>query len=171
MSDYVIDSFYDDREGFFFYSDKNTKQLIAAKKEIFDNVIPSSNAVMAENLFLVGLLFDEETYIALAERMVLKMKRLITTDLEYTSYWGSVLMMMSNPIAEIAIVGRDIHKLRTEFNTIFYPNKIFCGTETASQLPLLRDRKNLKNNTIYVCYDKSCKLPVHTIEEALQLLV
>lgn len=168
---YVIDSFYDEKEGFFFYSDKNTKQLIAVKKEILDNVIPSSNAVMAENLFISGLLFDEESYIDKAEHMVTKMKRLIMTDLEYTSQWGSVLLMMNNPMAEIAIIGTDIHKLRNEFNDIFHPNKIICGTESSSELPLLRGRKNLKDNTIYVCYDKTCKLPVHSTEEALQLLV
>jgi hypothetical protein len=168
---YVIESFYDDKEGFFYYSDRNTRQLIATKKEIFDNVIPSSNAVMAENLFLLGLLFDEQAYIDKAENMVSQMKGLIITDVEYTSYWGSVLMMMTNPMAEIAIIGKDISRIHDELNGIYHPNKIICGTETSSDLPILKGRKNLNNNTIYVCYDKSCKLPVHTTEEALQLLV
>ena len=43
---YAINNFFDDKEGFFFYTDKNSSQLIATKKEIFDNVIPSSNSIM-----------------------------------------------------------------------------------------------------------------------------
>jgi uncharacterized protein YyaL (SSP411 family) len=171
LMNYGIESFYDEKEGFFFYSDKNTRPLIATKKEIFDNVIPSSNAIMAENMYMLGLLFDEESYNEKAEQMVLGMNRLIMTDLEYTSYWGLVLLMMQHPMAEIAIIGKDIDTLRKKINKIYYPNKIICGTETSSDLPLLRERRNLKSNTIYVCYDKTCKLPVHTAQEALKLLV
>jgi uncharacterized protein YyaL (SSP411 family) len=171
LLEYAIENFYDSDESFFFYSDKTTSQLIASKKEIFDNVIPSSNAVMAENLFLMGLLFDQDNYINMAKGMVGRMKKFLMTDLEYSSYWGSVYLMLALPIAEIAIVGENASEIRDEMNERYHPNKIFCGTKFSSDLPLLKGRKNLKDNTIYVCYNKSCKLPVHTAEEALQLLI
>jgi uncharacterized protein YyaL (SSP411 family) len=79
--------------------------------------------------------------------------------------------MLALPIAEIAIVGENASEIRDEMNERYHPNKIFCGTKFSSDLPLLKGRKNLKDNTIYVCYNKSCKLPVHTAEEALQLLI
>ncbi len=167
---YTINNFFDYKEGFFFYTDKNATQLIATKKEIFDNVIPSSNSIMAENLYLLGLLYDNDEYRDIAERMVNQMKKLITTEPEYASYWASVFLMISVPMAEIAIIGPDMIKIRDKINTRYHPNKIFCGTMSSSQLPLLRARKNLKDNTIYVCFNKSCKLPVHSAEDALEQL-
>jgi uncharacterized protein YyaL (SSP411 family) len=167
---YSIENFFDDREGFFFYTDKNAKQLIAAKKEIFDNVIPSSNSVMAENLYLLGILYDNDEYGDIAERMVNQMKKLITTEPEYASNWASVFILISVPMAEIAIIGPDMINIRNKINKQYHPNKIFCGTMSSSKLPLLRERKNLKDNTIYVCFNKSCKLPVHSAEDALEQL-
>jgi len=167
---YTAEHFYDEKEGFFYFTDKNEPQLIATKKEIFDNVIPSSNAVMAENLFLMGLLLDIEKFMDMAERMVSQMKRMIISDTEYTSYWATVFLMMSQPMAEIAILGKDMLSIRASINHQYHPNKVFCGTAESSGLPLLKDRPNLKDNTIYVCYNKTCKLPVHTADEALERL-
>ena len=170
LADYTIDNFFDEKEGFFYYSDKNTVQLIATKKEIFDNVIPSSNSIMAENLYLLGLIHDNDTFSNIAEGMISRMMKLITTEPEYASYWAGVFLMTSHPMAEIAIIGPDLFQIRDKINVKYHPNKIFCGTRTSSQLPLLKDRKNLKENTIYVCFNKTCKLPVHSAEEALELL-
>ena len=39
LTDHVMRHFWDEDEGFFFYTD-DVSQLIARKKEIFDNVIP-----------------------------------------------------------------------------------------------------------------------------------
>jgi len=45
------------------------------------------------------------------------------------------------------------------------------GSESVSQLPLLKDRNPKENETlIYVCYNKTCKLPVKTVAEALDQL-
>jgi uncharacterized protein YyaL (SSP411 family) len=78
--------------------------------------------------------------------------------------------MMTHPMAEIAIIGNEVNEIRDQINKQYHPNKIFCGTTSSSELPLLKGRKNLNRNTIYVCYNKTCKLPVYTAQEALQLL-
>ncbi len=170
LLEYTIKNFFDEGEGFFFFSDKNAMQLIATKKEIFDNVIPSSNSIMAENLFLMGLIFDNDEFSNMAEGMISRMKKLITAEPEYASYWAGVFLMISQPMAEIAIIGPELDQIRNKINVKYHPNKIFCGTRTSSQLPLLKDRKNLKENTIYVCFNKTCKLPVHSADDALELL-
>jgi uncharacterized protein YyaL (SSP411 family) len=170
LLEYTLANFFDDREGFFYYTDKNIKQLIATKKEIFDNVIPSSNSVMAENLYLMGITFDETKYTEIARGMVNRMARLIESEPEYASNWAGVYLMMTHPMAEIAIIGKDASGIRDQIGNRFYPNKMCFGTGSSSELPLLKDRKNLKDNTIYVCFDRTCKLPVHSVKEALKLL-
>jgi len=61
-TEYVQQHFTDKEEGFFFYSSNTAEALIARKKEIFDNVIPGSNSVMARNLHTLGFLLDREDW-------------------------------------------------------------------------------------------------------------
>lgn len=78
---------------------------------------------------------------------------------------------MVSPTAEIAIVGKDYLQLRKEIDSRYYPNKILSGTNSESQLPLLENRTAKSDETlIYVCYNKTCQLPVKTVEEAFEML-
>ena len=99
------------------------------------------------------------------------MKKLLFAEPEYAANWGSVFLMLNQPFAEIAIIGTDYKEIRDRINKKYHPNKLFCGAKSTSELPLLKGRKNRDRNTIYVCYDKSCKVPVNTAQEALKLLV
>ncbi|HCW07415.1 MAG TPA: thioredoxin domain-containing protein, partial [Cytophagales bacterium] len=54
-TNYTLENFLDEEDYYFHFSSLSSEQLIAKKKEVFDNVIPSSNAVMARNLFHLGI--------------------------------------------------------------------------------------------------------------------
>ncbi|MGB3848324.1 MAG: thioredoxin domain-containing protein [Tunicatimonas sp.] len=171
LTDHVMQHFWDEEEGFFFYTD-DSSQLIARKKEIFDNVIPSSNSAMARNLHRLGLLFDRADYSARAEAMLVKVIPLIKTDPSYLSNWACLYTEMATPTAEIAVVGPDAHATMLELNQQYYPNKLLVGTTTSSELPLLQNRDNEGDDvTIYVCYNKTCQLPATTTHEAWDQLM
>ncbi|MFP4095220.1 MAG: thioredoxin domain-containing protein [Cyclobacteriaceae bacterium] len=171
LTAYVMDHFYDPEEGFFFYTSTDS-ELIARKKELFDNVIPGSNSAMARNLYKLGLLLDESSYLEIAEQMLGKMTKLLETDPAYLSNWGSLYCEAGKPTAEVAIIGEKAREMSKPFLSLFYPNKLVLGTEKSSELPLLSERKALdEETTIYVCFDKSCQLPVKTVEEAMKQLM
>ena len=54
LTDYTLEHFLDEQTGMFFYTHDHHSNLIVRKKEISDNVIPSSNSEMAKNLFQLG---------------------------------------------------------------------------------------------------------------------
>lgn len=164
---YVIENFYDAEDELFYFTDKNAEELIARKKEIFDNVIPASNSLMAHNLYALGVLVDHPSYVELADWMLSKMKRSLLTDVQWMTNWAALFALRAQPTAEIALVGKDIDAFRKEIEGYFCPNKIIVGTTTTSDLPLLEDRiaKN-ELTTIYVCFNKTCQLPVHTVADA-----
>ena len=170
LTDYVLQHFWDESEGFFYYTDDATK-LIARKKELFDNVIPSSNSAMARNLHRLSLLLDRPDYGKQAEAMLVKMVPLIKADPSYLSHWACLYTELATPTAEIAIIGPDCLSTMLELNQQYYPNKLLVGTETRSDLPLLQHREAEDNVTIYVCYNKTCQLPVHTTHEAWEQLM
>lgn len=169
LTEYSIKYFYDKEEDLFFFTSEISEKLIARKKELFDNVIPSSNSVMAKNLFTLGILLGKSEYEEKALTMLGKIKKLITAEVGYLSNWAGLYYQQLKPMAEIAIVGENCLKIREELDKNFLPNKVMVGAPNSSNLPLLEDRIAINDKTtIYVCYDKTCRFPVFDTEEALK---
>jgi uncharacterized protein YyaL (SSP411 family) len=168
LADYVLQHFSDENDYLFYYTDQNAEKLIARKREFFDNVIPASNSVMAQNLRQLGLFFDESNYSERALNMLKKIQELAVKEPGYLANWAILYLQQLQPAAEIAIAGPEAEKLREELSTFFLPNAILAGTDkNASQLPLLEDRVGMTEETlIYVCFNKTCQMPVETVKEA-----
>ena len=168
---YVFQNFWDEDDQLFFFTDKDAENLIVRKKEIFDNVIPASNSIMARNYYTLGLILDRQDFIDLSKLMLAKMKDLLIKNVDYLTNWACLATQMVSPTAEIAIVGKNYLKSREELDSRYYPNKILSATVSESQLPLLENRKAKTDETlIYVCYNKTCQLPVKSVDEAFEML-
>ncbi len=168
---YVCQNFYDENEQLFYFTDSNAEELIARKKEIFDNVIPCSNSMMAQNIYTLGVLLDREDFKDLSILMVSKMKKLLLSNVDYLTNWACLATNLVSPTAEIALVGKDANEFRKEIDLKFYPNKVLSGTLTQSDLPLLESRISKEGETqIFVCYNKTCQLPVKSVEKAFEQL-
>lgn len=169
--EYVITNFYDSAEGYFHFSSSTGEQLIARKKEIFDNVIPSSNAVMARNLHHLGTLMDRDDWKKMAWEMAARLANLTESEPGYMSYWGILFAELSAGLEEVVITGKNCETLRKEFHSHYQPFAVTLGTETASNLSLLQGRESKDGNTlIYVCFNKTCKLPVDNVRKAISQL-
>ncbi|MBL7871343.1 MAG: thioredoxin domain-containing protein [Cyclobacteriaceae bacterium] len=169
--DYVQQHFYDANEGYFHFASNTAESLIARKKEIFDNVIPSSNAVMARNLFTLGILLDRDDWKQQATGMVSKLSQLVTSEPGYMCHWAVLLSEMINTPAEIVISGDKALELREELHTHYFPFSVTVGSTNKSELSLLQDREPKNNQTlIYVCRNKTCQLPVSAVADAIKQL-
>lgn len=168
LADRVISDFHDGQNGLFYYTSNQSEVLIARSKELFDNVIPSSNSIMAANLYRLGLLFEEEHYIELADRHLAAVKPLMSRQPEFLCNWGTLYSMRCYPTAEVALSGPGAQQAVLELERRFLPNKVIAGDAGSSRLPMMQNREPVEGKlTFYVCYDKTCKLPVQTSEEAL----
>ncbi len=67
LTDYAITHFYDDETKMFFYTSDIDPPLVARKMELADNVIASSNSIMARVLNRLGEMAYDERYITLKE--------------------------------------------------------------------------------------------------------
>ncbi len=169
LTDYTISNFYDSTDGYFFFTDSEGEALIARKKELFDNVIPASNSMMAQNLYVLGKILDRQDYLDLSDQMLSKMSKILLADVQWVTNWAALYCQKASPTAEIAIVGEDADELRKDLDRFFIPNKVVVGTTSLSKLPLLENRTTVNGKTaIYVCYDKTCQLPVTSVEDALE---
>ncbi|MBC5773784.1 thioredoxin domain-containing protein [Pontibacter sp. KCTC 32443] len=171
FTDYVISHFLDQEDSMFYFTDKSDEKLIARKKEIFDNVIPASNSVMAKKLHKLGLYFDNAAYQQIADKMLNTIIPLLIKEPSHLSNWAILYYNKLTPTAEVAIVGKQLPQMREELSTFYLPNMVLMGSDHKSKLPLLADKVPVDGKTtIYVCYNKTCQLPVHTPAEALKQL-
>ena len=171
LADYTIANFYDTEDEFFYFTDSQGEELIARKKELFDNVIPASNSIMANNLYSLGLILDRQDFIAISKLMLNKMKKLVLTEVQWLTNWATLATQFVKPTAEVAIVGAESLNVRAILDETYAPNKVYVGTAEVSDLPLLQHRTAKNGETmIYVCYDKACQLPTSDITKALELM-
>ena len=90
LLDQTIENFYDPTDGFFFFTDAQAEALIARKKEIFDNVIPGSNSLLAHALYQAGILLDRADFVELTYQMLSAMSRVLGGDIQVATNWAAL---------------------------------------------------------------------------------
>jgi uncharacterized protein YyaL (SSP411 family) len=166
LTDYVLDHFRDDESGMFFYTSDEDEALIARKYEIMDNVIPASNSVMAWNLKKLSQLFDEKRYEKVYQHLLKMVEPQMKSYGSAYSNWASLLLEEVGGSFEIVITGNESTQKRQDLEKIYIPNKIILGGQQGT-LPLLQD-KFIGETKIFVCKDKSCKLPASDVNEVIK---
>ncbi|HEX8650286.1 MAG TPA: thioredoxin domain-containing protein [Pyrinomonadaceae bacterium] len=180
ITERMVEEFWDEREGGFFYTGKSHEELIVRSKDYMDNATPSGNSVAAEVLLRLAVLTGREDY----SRKAVTILRLISDMIRrYPSAFGRALgaldFYLSNP-KEIAIIGEsgatDTHTLLGEVWKPYLPNKVVVQSaegdaRAAEIIPLLRERTMIDGHaTAYVCENYTCQQPVTSaVDLAAQL--
>ncbi len=170
LTNYVFKHFYDDETGYFWFTSSLDAPLIARKKEIQDNVTASSNSEMAKVLFLLGIYLEEEKYSETARTMLHHLSPEMVRYGPSYSNWASLYLYISKPFHEIVISGPHSNLKRKELQTHYLPNVLYAGSAVESTMPLLQHRTNHETTLIYVCENKTCKIPVESVSTALEQL-
>lgn len=165
LTEYAVEYFQDSNSKMFYFTNSDS-ELIARKMEVNDNVIPASNSVMANNLWLMGTYFENETWIADSKQMLANVYEGMETYGSGYSNWANLLIRMQRPQYEIAITGKDWKAKRLEFGQKYLPNAIFMGG-TKGELALLEGKFSEGETRIFVCFNKSCQLPVSEVAKAI----
>jgi hypothetical protein len=162
-ADLALKKFPKENSALFLYSTDTAFNNI----ELFDNVIPSSNSVFAEVLFQIGDYFQDANYTLLATKAVEQAIGPIDIEGVHLANWARVAETMNFSPYEIAITGERSLEFARELQRSSLPPSIFLGGNK-EDLPLL-ENKLVKNKTmIYVCKNRTCKLPVEDTKEALR---
>ena len=166
LTEYCIDHFYDSEFGMFYYTSDENEMLVARKFELSDNVIPSSNSIMANVLFKLSYYYNNSSYSDILTRMVSHEIGNVEKSAIWYANWASVIGLITNDITEVAIMGNDSHNVSGLLQRNYLPASLFMGG-TSENLPLLTN-KLVDGTTIYVCRNKTCNLPVTSPDEAME---
>src|SRR6185369_6678191 len=171
----MIEQFWDDELGGFFFTGKTHEKLIVRSKEWLDNATPSGNSVAATVLLRLSALIANEDY----RRRATTILRLMTDQVRrYPSAFGCALQAfdfyLSAPL-EIAIVGklsdgRFVEMTKAVWDT-YLPNRVIATLakdfdRAPEVVPLLANRNDPGLSAVaYVCRAHTCEAPANSPDE------
>ncbi len=174
LADTMIEQFWDENDGGFFFTSNDHEKLINRAKESHDNASPSGNSVAAHVLQRFALFTNEPRYRDCAERTL---KLLANSISRYPNAFGHLLCAMDFYLShphEIAIIGEGKNTLVDEVFSRYIPNKVVASAELnqASVIQLLEGRTQVDGKaTAYVCHNYLCEAPVTNAEELVASLL
>jgi uncharacterized protein len=168
ICDHAVKHFRDPASGMFYYTSDLSKELIVRKMEVADNVIPSSNSVMADVLFHLGEYYQSSTYAQMSNGMLHQVSENILSGPFYAN-WARLRGIVTFKPFEVAVVGTAALEKSKQLQQHYIPLAIFMGG-SIENLPLLENKYVDGETLIYVCRNRVCKLPVRELNAAIQQL-
>ena len=157
---YVIAHFEKEENGFFYYTHKDQSDIITRKVEFYDGAVPSGNSIMAENLFYLGIIFEEKDWERKAENLT---KNILQVAVKYPgsfAIWAGIVLKQTMGINEIVVTGKDPANIQKEILGMFIPNKVFQAADKEAAFPLLQHKSYGEKPLIYVCRNYHCLAPL-----------
>jgi len=169
FADYVFEHFYEKQSGMFYYTSDKGTDVIARKIEITDNVIPASNSSLANSLLKLGLYFEDMKYRQTAERMLSNVSEKLKEYPSAFSNWGMLFLKFVYSYSTFVVSGPEAKQKAKEVQNHYLPNVLVAGSQKGSLLPIFKNRYVANETLIYVCIGNECKLPVKTVNEAIDI--
>lgn len=166
-----IDIFFNENQGFFKFSSNQSTLFSENLFVLEDGVIPSSNSVMANNLFLLSHYTGNRDYLNIGKKMIDSViGKAVNDPLDYMN-WLNVSTDYSKNFYEIVVVGKNAFQISKDLTSRYLPNTLVAASKTDADEYLIKNRYIKGDTLIYVCVNNSCKFPVETVDEALKLIV
>jgi uncharacterized protein len=170
LADYSFAHFYDASKGMFYFTSNQDTKLVTRTIEYRDNVISSSNSIMAKNLFKLSHYFDMPKYREASDQML---QNVLPDATRYPSVFSNWLELLENhqfKYYEIVVAGKNAAEKIKKINRNYIPNALIAGTDSESNAYLFEGRFPEDETLIYVCVNNACRLPVTSVEKALETL-
>jgi uncharacterized protein YyaL (SSP411 family) len=179
LADKMIEQFWDESAGGFFFTGNRHEQLIVRTKEFMDNATPSGNSIATLSLLRLALLTGNEDY----RRRATAVLRLSADQIRrYPSAFGFALsavdFYLDSPL-EVVIVGSPDPRLDALLRPVwqtYLPNRVvaLCRKEheqAEALIPLFTGRNTLASQpTAFVCRANTCQKPANTPDDLLKQL-
>ncbi len=178
----MIELFWDDEGGAFYFTADNAEELLVRKKDFYDGAYPSGNSVAMFNLLRLGRITANTEYDKKAARLNRAFSPLISKTPTACTQQLVALDFAIGPSYEVAIVGNfqaaDTRAMLTALRRRFIPNKVVLFRPAAEESPAIvrlaeftRYLSSQKGKaTAYVCRNYVCNLPTTDIKKMLELL-
>ena len=167
LCDHALSLFWEEDEGFFYYTVAQAALIVRAKN-VFDQAVPSSHATMAANLFYLSRIFDEAHYSSLLERMLENLTGFIVKTPHAVSSLIKAYHRYSREGKDFVLIGATADIRHLLLQTIGGEDILL--TEKDAGLSLLDDKLNITEPTLFVCQNRTCQAPIRGERKILEFL-
>jgi uncharacterized protein YyaL (SSP411 family) len=91
---YVGEQFSDEEGILFYFTHKDQSDVVVRKKEVYDGATPSANALMAENLLHLSVVYDKREWRERAENMVTGLLEVVKAHPSSFWVWAGLLLKL-----------------------------------------------------------------------------
>jgi uncharacterized protein YyaL (SSP411 family) len=160
ITDYVNNHFMESDTGFYFYTHDAQTDVILRKKEVYDGATPSGNAVMASNLFHLGVVYGSDKYLSLSKQTCSSLLPAITKHPVSFGVWASVLLLQLVGLREITLIGSGVLGYLEAVLPLYRPNNILNISENRLTSISSISQKIIDNQqvTFQICENNTCQL-------------
>ena len=173
----MLELFWDDDQGGFFFTARHAEPLIVRTKSPFDNPTPSGNSLGALALLRLAAMTGDQELRARAERILKLFGGLMAQAPSACAQMLCALDFCREAPLEIAVVGPRPGPLLEAVHSRFLPSRVLVGAgpaeaEAVRDLPLLAGRvpASADRTLAYVCRGSACSPPVDDPEALAELL-
>jgi uncharacterized protein len=182
LNNEMIEHFWDEQDGGFYFTADDAEELIVRQKEIYDGAIPSGNSVAVLNLFRLARITADTDLEDKANKIMLAFSEDVKSVPSGYTQMMVALDFGIGPSYEIVIAGNpqteDTKEMLNSLRKHFIPNKVVLLRPSDQEEPdiirlarFTEYQSSLDGKaTAYVCLDYACKMPVTDAEEMLKLL-
>jgi uncharacterized protein YyaL (SSP411 family) len=171
----LIEQFWDNAAGGFFYTGQNHEALIARTKDPHDSSIPSGNSLAVLALLRLSELTGQQHLRDKAEATLRLFRGLMAASPMAAGQMLVALDFFLGPVQEFAVVGdlanEETRRALQIIRGNFRPNSVVAmkatGKDESSRpdlLPLLADKMARGTVTTYICQNFSCQEPLVGVE-------
>ena len=172
LSDYLIDHFWDDRSGNFFFTADDHEKLIIRPKSNYDLSMPSGNSVTANAFLRLYQITQEEKYHKITQKILETQAGMAAENPFAFGYLLNVLYLDIQKPTEITILNPQNAELVSKLSKKFLPESIIVTIHQEDELNLLSKfsffagKEFLTDQTtVFVCKNFSCSLPLTSLTE------
>jgi hypothetical protein len=172
LSDYLIDHFWDDRSGNFFFTADDHEKLIIRPKSNYDLSMPSGNSVTANAFLRLYHITQEEKYHKITQKILETQAGMAAENPFAFGYLLNVLYLDIQKPTEITILNPQNAELVSKLSKKFLPESIIVTIHQEDELNLLSKfsffagKEFLTDQTtVFVCKNFSCSLPLTSLTE------
>ena len=181
LNHYLIEHFWDDTNGGFYYTKNGETDLLIRQKEIYDGAVPSGNSIAMLNLLRLGRITADSD---LEQKAAMIGKCFYENVVKMPSGYTQLLVAVDfaiGPSYEVVITGDsrtgDTREMLHAVQQEFLPNKVVIFKPIETNLSDIRDIAPYTEDysaingkaTAYVCINYQCKLPTTNISTMMSL--
>ncbi|MAJ07090.1 MAG: hypothetical protein CL827_09580 [Crocinitomicaceae bacterium] len=164
----AIEKFWNKKKGLFTYS--VNKSLYKQTFEVEDQVIPSSNSLMANNLHELFQITRQENYLDKMNTMIMRVANKANKWLPNFTNWMLLKQKLNSKKIQYLVMGLKMNEILALHHQKNNLASIYI-LEKGSDILIFKEKYKEKVKNIFICNENSCISEIDNVKDALRVKI